>query len=287
VAKASNDQLLDWITHEEALKTALVESLGQVVRQIIKHAVDSFTLMSIRDIMDRVRTRYGRMRKNTKLTLKERMSTRLVSTEAFDTHVSNLRENFTISYIGGQVINEDEKVEYLRASVSGHVLLDSALSQYTFTNPDDSTHTFEGIVSYIEDHLPNLQTAAQLSAHATANIMASEAYLTLEAENKTLKDTQTKHDQDQNNRKRRKGGKGKGKNKKNKKGNRDKGDKGNASGSKVAKYCHVHGTQNTHTSQECKVMAGDKSRFSPAMRSSKDPNNPPGGSTRVLGQKDE
>ncbi len=91
--------------------------------------------------------------------------------------------------------------------------------------------------------------------------MASEAYLTLEAENKTLKEKQTKHDQDQNNRKRRKGGKGKGKNKKNKKGNRDKCDKGNAS--------------------------GNKARFNAAMRSSKDPNNPPGGSTRVLGQKED
>ncbi len=202
-------------------------------------------------------------------------------------HVSNLRENFTISYIGGQVIDEDQKVEYLRASVSGHALIDSALSQYTFTNPDDAMHTFEGIVTYIEDHLPNLQTAAQLSSHATANIMASEAYLTLEAENKTLKEKQTKHDQDQINRKRCKGGKGKGKNKKNKKGNRDKGNKGTASGNKAVKYCYAHGTQHTHTSQECKVMAGDKERFNAAMRSSKDPNNPPGGSTRALGQKEE
>ena len=37
VTKSSNDQLLEWITGEEALKTAIVKSLGPIVRQIIGH----------------------------------------------------------------------------------------------------------------------------------------------------------------------------------------------------------------------------------------------------------
>ena len=286
VATASNTKLLEWSTHEEALKTAITESLGSVVRQIVKHSVDGFTLMSIQDIMARVRARYGRMRPNTKLDLKERMTARLASTDLLDTHVSTLRENFTISAIGGQTIAEDKKVQYLRASLSGHALIDAALSQYTFAHPDETTQTFEGMVTYIEDHLPNLQAASKIAAQATANVMASEVYLTLEAENKTLKEQQIKHSQDQNdqNRKRRKGGKGKGKNKKNKKGNRNDSDKSNPASDRPLKYCHAHGTQHTHTSQKCKLMAGDKSRFNAAMRAAKDSTHPPGGSTKVLGK---
>ena len=34
VAKTSNDQLLEWINGEEALKQAIVKSLGRVVRQV-------------------------------------------------------------------------------------------------------------------------------------------------------------------------------------------------------------------------------------------------------------
>ena len=234
--------------------------------------------------MARLRARYGRMRNNTKLELKERMTTRLASTDLFDTHVSTLRENFSISAIGGQTIAVDKKVQYLRASLSGHVLIDTALSQYTFAHPDETTQTFEGMITYIEDHLPNLQAASKIAAQATANVMASEVYLSLEAENKTLKEQQTKQDQ---NRKRRKGGKGKGKNKKNKKGNRNNSDKSNPAADKQLKYCHAHGTQHTHTSQECKLMAGDKSRFNAAMRAAKDSTHPPGRSTKVLGQQPE
>ena len=98
------------------------------------------------------------------------MTARLASTDLFDTHVSTLRENFTISAIGGQTIAEDKKVKYLRASLSGHALIDIALSQYTFAHPDETTQTFERMITYIEDHLPNLQAASKIAAQATANV---------------------------------------------------------------------------------------------------------------------
>ncbi len=43
VIKSTNDQLLEWITGEEALKTAIVKSLGPIVQQIIGHPEDGFT----------------------------------------------------------------------------------------------------------------------------------------------------------------------------------------------------------------------------------------------------
>ena len=279
VAKAANDELLQWVTHEEALKTAIVKSLGVVVRQIMQHPLHGFTLMSIREILTKVRTKYGRMRTDTRKNLHERMTTRLVATENCDTHVSNLRELFTISTVGGHPVPEDQRVEILRESLAGHPIIAQALNQYDFLNPDETTQTFEAIVSYLEDHLPNLSHASQISARATAQVMASEAYVTLEAENKKLKA--------ENNRKRKdnKGkGKGKGKgNPRNQKKNRAKGDKGKSK-DKPLLYCHAHGSQPSHTSSECKLMAADTAQFTAAMRNAKDANHPAGGCTKVLGQ---
>ncbi len=136
-------------------------------------------------------------------------------------------------------------------------------------------HTFESIVTYVEDHLPNLQESSRVSARVTAAIVSSEAYATLEAENKRLKSSQVQAQS-----KKRKGGKGKGKNQPQKK------NRGNKTGNdeRRLKYCHAHGTQHTHTSSECKLMAGNTNRFTPAMRNAADSSHPPGGSTKILGQ---
>jgi hypothetical protein len=274
VARTSNEQTLEWLNAEENLKAAITKSLGRVVRQIIHDPNNGFTLMSILDIMDKVRARYGRMRKSTKNSLVERMTARLTSTENLDTHVSNLRENFVISNIGGHPIQPDKQVDILKESLAGHVLLEKILHQYDFEHKDESLHTFEDIVTYVEDHLPNLQESSRVSSQATANIMSSEAYTTLVAENKRLQSLQTVPPT-----KKRKGGKGKGKNKSQKKnrGNRNEKDK-------PLKYCHAHGSQHTHDSNECKLMAGDKTRFTQAMRNATSSSQPPGGSTKILGR---
>jgi hypothetical protein len=271
VARTSNEQ---WVNGEENLKAAITKSLGRVVRQIIHDPNNGFTLMSILDIMDKVRARYGRMRKSTKNSLVERMTVRLTSTENFDTHMSNLRENFVISNVGGPPIQPNKQVDIVKESLAGHVLIEKILHQYDFVHKDESTHTFESIVTYVEDHLPNLQESFRVSAQATANIMSSEAYTTLEAKNKRLQALQTSP---QN--KKRKGGKGKGKNKSQKKNRGSRNDK-----DKPLKYCHAHGSQHTHDSSECKLMAGDKTRFTPAMRNATSSSQPPGGSTKILGR---
>ncbi len=214
------------------------------------------------------------MRKTTKNSLAERMTARLASADQFDTHVSNLRENFVISDIGGHPIQADNQFDILKESLSRNPIIEKILQQFDFEHKDELLHTFEGIVAFVEDHLPNLQESSRVSARITADIIASEAYTTLEAENKKLKAAQTQPQS-----KKRKGGKGKGKNKSPKKNRGNKTDK-----ERPLKYCHAHGTQHTHTSSECELMEGDKDRFTSAMRSAKDPSNPLGGSTKVLGQ---
>jgi hypothetical protein len=42
------------------------------------------------------------------------------SFDQFDTHVSNLRENFFISDIGGHPIQPDKQVDILKESLIGH-----------------------------------------------------------------------------------------------------------------------------------------------------------------------
>ena len=76
-----------------------------------------------------------------------------------------------------------------------------------------------------------------------------------------------------------KGKKGKGKQKRQKQGNRT----AEPPEQRPQKYCHAHGTQPSHTSAECKLMAGDTATFNAAMNA-KDPDHPPGGCTRVNGQ---
>jgi hypothetical protein len=220
VAKASNDQLSEWLTAEEALKNAIVKSLGQAVRNIVEDPEHGSSLLSIMQIMTAVRDRYGRMRKNTKLNLKEKMSARLASTNLFDSHISNLRQLFFISTTGGQPITESDKVDFLRVSLAGNHPIDSIIAQYDFLHHDDTMHTFSAIVQYILDHLPNFQVAAKAASEATANIMASEAYLTLQAENATLKQQHSSGNASGNRNQK------KWRNKKGSKGDKGKGKKG-------------------------------------------------------------
>jgi hypothetical protein len=49
-------------------------------------------------------------------------------------------------------------------------------------------------------------------------------------------------------------------------------------------YCHAHGYQGSHTSAECKILNSDKRKYTKDMRRAKNPNYPPGGSTKVNGQ---
>jgi hypothetical protein len=175
---------MDWINGEEALKTAIEISLGRVVSQVVRCPTDDFTLMSILDIMAAVRARYGLMQKDTRASLEARMTVRLQSTQTFDAHLSNLAQQLVISQIGGFPVNQDEKVRIFRESVFGHPLIAKALKKYDFDFPDSRTQTFESVSVYVLLNLPNLQDASRAAERATANIMTSEAYLTLEAENK-------------------------------------------------------------------------------------------------------
>ncbi len=49
-------------------------------------------------------------------------------------------------------------------------------------------------------------------------------------------------------------------------------------------YCFVHGAQNSHTSQQCKVMANQPANFTPQQKQAATKDSPPGGSAAVRGR---
>jgi hypothetical protein len=111
----------------------------------------------------------------------------------------------------GSLSTKTKKLEFSESLCSGIPLIAKALEKYDFDFPDSRTQTFESISAYVLLNLPNLQDASRAAEGATANIMTSEVYLTLEAENIKLKSSQSQN-------KKRTGAKGKGKgNKKQKK----------------------------------------------------------------------
>jgi hypothetical protein len=194
--------------------------------------------------------------------------------------VSHLREQFLTVEKGAHQILKDKRVDILRKSLSGHAIIDNIINQYGFKNCDDTLHTFEGIVEFVDGHLRNLQSSAKMAADASASIMTSDAYVALEAEaqgcspcpKETAKAARVKT------------------NPKNKRRIERMASRLMAppqpnlrrGSSSTAMYTERN--THTHTSSECKLIAADTTRFNTAMRNAKDSDHPPGGSTKVLGR---
>ncbi len=279
VAKANNDKLQLWIDSTEALKRAVIKSLGKVVRQIIQEVRYLFQRLSVTDILARVTACYGQMQKDTRADLKKRMLTTLPTADGLDTHISNLREMFEISNTAGFPVDEKDKVDTFRETICGHPLIVKVLETFDFDFPDARQVTFLQLTDYLILHLPNLKHAQVTATRAHANLVAATAYAALETESRQLR-----RELDQIKRKRTPQSIKKQKNKQ-KKHNTLGLSNFSTDETNERKYCFLHGFQKSHTSSECKVLAGDKTKFTNEMRRAKGPNNPPGGSTKVNGQK--
>jgi hypothetical protein len=187
VAKANNDKLQLWIDSTEALKRAVIKSLGKVVRQNIQEVRYLFQRMSVTDILARVTARYGQMQKDTRADLKERMLTTLPTTDGLDTHISNLKEMFEISNTAGFPVDEKDKVDTFRETVCGHPMLVKILETFDFDFPDARHVTFLQLTDYLTLHVPHLRHAQITATRAHANLVAATAYAALESESKKLR----------------------------------------------------------------------------------------------------
>jgi hypothetical protein len=83
-----------WTDSSTSLKRIIVKSLGEVVRKIIRDKKHFFQLLSIADIIQRVRTRYGIMHKNIRASLMAKMTTMLKTVDGIESHVASLEALF-------------------------------------------------------------------------------------------------------------------------------------------------------------------------------------------------
>ena len=285
VANASNTKLQLWVDSLETLKRAVIKSLGKVIRQVIKESKVRFQLMTVADMIAKVRQRYGTMEKNTKANLKERMMTMLPTMDGIDTHISNLREMFDVSETAGFPVDNIRKIEIFRETVCAHPLIVKVLETFDFDFPDVKATTFEQIHEYLTLHLPNVTHAQMAATRATANLASATAYSTLEAESNKLraelKKLKRKRQPNQNKTRTKTQKQHGGKDTTNKtRPERRTADEPTDN----MQYCYAHGFQHSHNSSECKLLSGDKQKFNAEMRRSKGPKHPPGGSTKVNAQ---
>jgi hypothetical protein len=162
VAKAINDRSQLWIDSAETLKRAVIKSLGRVVRQIVRAPKVRFQRMTVADILAKVRLRYGRVQRDTKSSLREKMLTMLPTADKLDTHISDLQDMFEVSETAGFPIDEDTKLDIFRETVCGHPLIVKVLEKFDFEFPDSKACTYTQICEYLILHLPNLKHVSEV-----------------------------------------------------------------------------------------------------------------------------
>jgi hypothetical protein len=117
ITKEKNDKLQLWVDASDDLKRAVIKSLGESVREIITIKTSRFQQITVAEIIERVRARFGKLQKDTKAVLKLRMTSMLKVVSYLDKHIATLTKIFTISETAGSVVDEDNKVDYFRDSL--------------------------------------------------------------------------------------------------------------------------------------------------------------------------
>jgi hypothetical protein len=109
IAKESNDRLQLWMAASNALKCAVIKNLGAAVREIITVKTARIQQMSVAEIIAaKVRTRFGKLQKDTKTSLKLKMASMLKTVEDLNTHMAVPTKNFNISESAGLLVDEDQ-----------------------------------------------------------------------------------------------------------------------------------------------------------------------------------
>ncbi len=112
----------------------------------------AFQNMTISDIIEAVRTNYGKTIRHTIKRVKEILTEKLDNVRNWRTHSAKMRNAFAISTAAGIIIDEYRGVEAVRDRAppngNNHQGLRSRL-------PDLHTHTFAHLTAYLELHLPN------------------------------------------------------------------------------------------------------------------------------------
>ncbi len=131
VAKETNETRRSWMDLSTSLKRAITKSLGEIVRKIVRDKNHFFQLLSIMDIIQRVRARYGIMHKNIKTSLLHKITTMLKTVDDLESHVANLEALFE-TYDGASAV-----------PLIGRRSEDRVLPRICVRTPDDYHHPVE------------------------------------------------------------------------------------------------------------------------------------------------
>jgi hypothetical protein len=206
-----------------------------------------------------------------------------------DKHLANLKQHIMMQIAAGyHHIEEYRKVSIFKRSVIWHHQIALCLQDFDKEFTDPLANTYDQITAYVAKRLPVIRASADLSASVTTGRAFTAtlpwpdtpksattpittmtlgelqcAYSVLEYKHKSLQTQQKRNG---------------------KKQKTTNGDKAPPNAKKPSLYCYAHGMQGSHTSTQCKVMAGQPQNFTAEMRKSSNPNQPPGGSTMVREQ---
>jgi hypothetical protein len=156
VARIKNKMRDEWMSAEKQLKLTIMDSIGETIRHIIAPPPMVFPNMSISDIIEAVRSTYGKTTRHTIKRIKEILSEKLDNVRNWRSHSAKMRNAFAISTAAGIIIDEYRRVEALRESIIEHHQMVTILKDYDHDYPDLHAHTFSHLTAYLELHLPNV-----------------------------------------------------------------------------------------------------------------------------------
>jgi hypothetical protein len=287
VAKYTNDRHATWHEAQEAFKSMLIRSLGPTLEGTLGPPPDGFTLLSVQQIVNAVKTKYGTVDQMALSKMEDILTSPLDHVQNLDKHLANLKQHMMMQIAAGYHIEEYRKVSILKRSVIGHHQIALCLQDFDKDFTDPLANTYDQITAYVAKRLPVIRASADLSAWVTTGRAFTAAlpwpdtpksaatpvttmalgelqcaYSVLEYKHKNLQTQQKRNG---------------------KKQKTTNGDKVTPNAKKPSLYCYAHGTQGSHTSAQCKVMAGQPQNFTAEMRKSSNPNQPSGRSTMVRG----
>jgi hypothetical protein len=158
-----------WLQAEADIKSHILTAIGSdIQRSITTDRITGLSLVSCREIMERLHALYGVMDHNDVKAVKLACSVALIDPHKFDEHVRDLQNNLGILADCGNPASNYDAVDYLRTSLDSHKGLTESLQQYFIATPALAAQTLDAAITYLTLQRSNwLRPSASLS-HASA-----------------------------------------------------------------------------------------------------------------------
>jgi hypothetical protein len=176
VAKYNNDRHLMWHDAVAAFIFTVIRSLGPTLEGTIGPPPDGFKKLSVRQIIDSVKDKYGTVDQMALSKMeKEALTSPLDHVANLDKHLASFKQHMLMQTAAGYSIKEYRKVRMFRQSVTGHHQIAQCLRDFDKNFPDPLTVTYQAITAYVVKHLPNIRAAAGIANSTPAGraLMAS------------------------------------------------------------------------------------------------------------------